>query len=119
VPQEALAMLQVEPVAAVTGTSRRLVELHGAIGTAGGRVWDATAGRLGDRTTRWGTAYAVRHPGLSESVAGLRAHGGALRRSLGEWDFAGTSLLVNEIGHDLGGIWRALTRPAPPEPRRP
>jgi hypothetical protein len=113
VPQEALAILRVEPVAAITGTSRRLIDLHGAVGAVGSRAWDATGQRLVERAEAWGGGYAERHPGLAENVANLRAHSSALRGSLRAWDFAGSSLLASEVGHDLGGIWRAVTQPPP------
>jgi hypothetical protein len=115
VPGEALAFIRIDPVQAVTGTSKRLVNLHDAIGGVGSQVWDWTGGAVVDGMRAWGDDVAQQHPGLSSSMRNLRQHGGALRRAMSYRDFASSGLMLDAMGQDVGAAWRSLTTPAAPE----
>ncbi len=119
VPARALALVQVDPRAAARDAGAQLRALHSGVGALGQRAWDETAGRVAGGGRDQASSFADHHPGMHEAYGSFQIHWGVLQQSLGDHNFAGTTLALHGIGSDVRALWSSWTgvetsNPAPP-----
>lgn len=100
VPSRALAIVQLDPRAAVR-------TVYDGIGAGGRHAWDASAGRLARGAGAQASAVADTHPGMHEAYGNLQLHWGELQQSAGDRNVASASLALDSMRRDLRALWSA------------
>jgi hypothetical protein len=104
-PQQALAVIQINPASAIQATSQRAKPL---VAEPLRQAWLSTGAPLIAKSQRFADDWESEHP---QSVAALDSLGvrvRELREAVAGRNFAGASFTIQQLGGDLQALWSGL-----------
>ncbi|MFQ5601449.1 MAG: anti-sigma factor family protein [Candidatus Krumholzibacteriia bacterium] len=109
-PRQALAITQINPVQVAHTTLQRLQPV---LDEYGARAWQATAGRIADKSRDAARSFGADHQEAARAWTDLRGHTRALRQAVSNRNLAQASRVMHEMRGDFKKLWRGLRTTVP------
>ncbi|UCE02814.1 MAG: zf-HC2 domain-containing protein [Candidatus Latescibacterota bacterium] len=104
-PQQALAVIQVNPASAIQATAQRAQPL---VKEPLRQAWRSTGAPLITKSQRFADAWESEHPQSVAAWESLGVRARELREAVAGRNFAGASFTLQQMGGDLQALWNGL-----------